>query len=346
MAQLEVKDLSMYYKTYEGDVRAVDSVSFTLERGEALGIAGESGCGKSSMALTLLRILPANGQIVGGQIFFEPREEEPELGGGRVELISLDEERFRRHIRWRRISMVFQGAMNALNPVIRVGDQISEALQLHLGMSRPQALSRVKELFELVGLEPSRIDQYPHEFSGGMKQRAVIAMALSCNPDIIIADEPTTALDVIVQAQVLKALEGLRKEFQISLILITHDLSLIAQLCDRIAIMYAGKFAEYGEVIPVFDRPIHPYTQGLVRSFPNIAAEERQPIISIPGFPPDLIAPPKGCRFHPRCPMADEICRQEEPKLSLVGDRLVSCHFAEQIRKEEISAWELERTIS
>lgn len=335
MALLEVDDLEMVYRTREGDVRAVDSISFNLERGQALGIVGESGCGKSSLALTLLRIMPTNGRVVNGQILFEGQD-----------LLEMSPEKFRQEVRWNRISMVFQGAMNAMNPVLQVGDQIAEAMEHHLGLSHKDALSRAAELFSLVGLDRDRLENYPHEFSGGMKQRAIIAMALSCNPDIVIADEPTTALDVIVQAQVLKALEGLRSEFGISLILITHDLSTVAQLCNQMAVMYAGQIVEYGSIESILQQSYHPYTQGLLRSFPDIDAEERMPIISIPGFPPNLIDPPSGCRFHPRCPMAVDRCVEEVPPFHEHAEVFSACHFADQLAKEGTSAWELTETKS
>ncbi|HLS89410.1 MAG TPA: ABC transporter ATP-binding protein [Sphingobacteriaceae bacterium] len=316
MAELAVSNLKMYYRTRQGHVRAVDDVSFVLASGRALGIVGESGCGKSSLGLTLLRLLPPNGEVVGGSI---------RLGG--QELLTLDDETFRKSVRWTQIAMVFQGAMNALNPVLTVGSQIAEAILAHEPVSREEAVQRAKALLEMVGINPARYDHYPHEFSGGMKQRAVIAMALACNPQVIIADEPTTALDVMVQAQVLQAIAELREQLGLSMILVSHDLSVVAQTCDEVAVMYAGKIVEYGPVEEIFLRPKHPYTQGLVQAFPDIHAE-RAPIVSIPGTPPNLLDPPSGCRFHPRCPLADQQCRQVEPELvekGRVGHR-VACH--------------------
>ena len=325
MALLEVKDLKMYYRTLRGHVRAVDSVSFEIERGKALGIAGESGCGKSSMASALLRLLPSNGAYHGGSVF---------MGG--QDILKMPEEQFRKDIRWKRISMVFQGAMNALNPVHRVGEQIVEAMLSHEDMSRKDAVKRAKDLLELVGINPQRYSEYPHEFSGGMKQRSIIAMSLACHPDLIIADEPTTALDVMVQAQILKAMGDLRERLGLSMMLITHDLSVIAQTCDSVAIMYAGKIAEYGSVMDVYTNPAHPYSLGLLGSFPNIKAE-RSEVRSLPGFPPNLIAPPSGCRFHPRCPLADDMCMQVEPLVRAVGNkgRMVACHKAEMVLQGE-----------
>jgi len=323
MALLEVRDLKMYYRTLRGHVRAVDSVSFEIERGKALGIAGESGCGKSSMASAILRLLPSNGAYHGGSVVMDGQD-----------LLRMPEEQFRKEIRWKRISMVFQGAMNALNPVHRIGEQIVEAILNHEDVSRPEAVERAKDLLELVGINPHRFSEYPHEFSGGMKQRAVIAMALACHPDLIIADEPTTALDVMVQAQILKALGELRERLGLSMMLITHDLSVIAQTCDSVAIMYAGKIVEYGSVMDVYTNPLHPYALGLLGSFPNIKAE-RSEVRSLPGYPPNLLAPPSGCRFHPRCPLADERCRHEEPLMENVGDNghMVACHKTDAVRQ-------------
>jgi len=317
VAELAVQNLKMYYRTRKGQVRAVDGVSFTLEPGRALGIVGESGCGKSSLGLTLLRLLPPNAEVVGGSI---------RLGG--QELLNMDDETFRKDVRWTKIAMVFQGAMNALNPVLTVGSQIAEAILAHEKVSKEEAERRAKGLLEMVGINPARYNHYPHEFSGGMKQRAVIAMALACNPQVIIADEPTTALDVMVQAQVLKAIAELRERLNLSMILVSHDLSVIAQTCDDVAVMYAGKIVEYGPVEEVFVRPLHPYTQGLLQAFPDIAAE-RAPIVSIPGTPPNLADPPSGCRFNPRCPLATEECRRLEPELAEKGAarHRVACHM-------------------
>jgi peptide/nickel transport system ATP-binding protein len=328
MALLEVRDLKMYYRTLRGHVRAVDSVSFDIERGKALGIAGESGCGKSSMATAVLRLLPTNGEYHGGTIMMDGED-----------ILHMPEEAFRQNVRWSKISMVFQGAMNALNPVHRVGEQIVEAILQHEEMSREKAVERAESLLDLVGINPKRFGEYPHEFSGGMKQRAVIAMSLACHPSLIIADEPTTALDVMVQAQILKAMAELRSELNLSMMLITHDLSVIAQTCDSIAVMYAGKIVEYGSVYDVYGTPVHPYAAGLVRSFPNIHAE-RSAVRSLPGFPPNLLAPPSGCRFHPRCPLADEECMKEEPVLREVAKtgHMAACHKAE-IVQQGVDIW-------
>jgi len=321
MALLDVKDLKMYYNAGDAAVRAVDGISFQLEKGMSLGLAGESGCGKSSLALALLRLLPENGRIISGRVLFDERD-----------VLALSDEEFRRKIRWNRMSMVFQGAMNALNPVLTVGDQIAEAIITNTGLNPRAAEKRVRELLSTVGISPDRYTDYPHELSGGMKQRAVIAMALACNPDLIIADEPTTALDVMVQAQILKAMQELCSRFNLSMILISHDLSVIAQVCDYVAIMYAGQFVEYGRVIDVFENPLHPYTAGLLSAFPDIKAE-KSPIKSLPGLTPDLAAPPAGCRFHPRCPGADRRCQEVPPDLTGSSDgHLVACHNPRKIR--------------
>jgi len=264
-----------------------------------------------------LRILPTNGKIVGGKILFKG-----------TDIAKLGEDEIREKIRWKEISIVFQGAMNALNPVYSIGYQIKEAIQLHEPyVTSREALERAKKLFELVGIEPSRINNYPHEFSGGMRQRAMIAMALACNPSILIADEPGTALDVIVQAQVLKLLNELKEKLGLGMILITHDLSIIAETCEKTAIMYAGKIVEHGDVVTLFKEPLHPYTIKLIDAFPDLTAE-RTRMIAIPGSPPNLLNPPSGCRFHPRCDFAMDVCRKVEPEL--IEERkghFIACHL-------------------
>ncbi len=316
MPLLSLDELKVYYSTKEGDVKAVDKVSLEVEKGEAMGFAGESGCGKTTSALAITRLLPPNAKILG-HVKFDGQD-----------LTTMAEETLRKEIRWKRISLVFQGAMNAFNPVIRVGDQIVEAITLHEDVSVPEAHNRAEELFKQVGLDPARIEHYSFEFSGGMRQRAMIAMAIACNPDLLIADEPSTALDVIVAAQTLELLRTLRKELGISMILISHDLSILAETCSRVAIMYAGQIMEYGDIGPVFTSPAHPYTQGLLGAFPSIRAERSRHLISIPGYPPDLISPPTGCPFHPRCPFAAKLCMEERPDLTILPDgRKVACHL-------------------
>ncbi|MCD6241623.1 ABC transporter ATP-binding protein [Candidatus Bathyarchaeota archaeon] len=316
MAILEVKNLKTYFRIKRGFVKAVDGVSFEVEKGEGLGLAGESGCGKTTTALSILRILPPNGMIVGGQIIFNGKD-----------IVKLSETEMRKEVRWKGISIVFQGAMNALNPVQRVGDQIVEAITTHENVSKQEAEERGKKLLELVGIDPSRFNNYPHEFSGGMRQRALIAMAISCNPQVLIADEPGTALDVIIQAQILKLLRELKRTLNLSMIVITHDLSIITEVCEKVAIMYAGKIVEYGDITEIFKKPLHPYTQGLISAFPNIKAEKTR-VQSIPGAPPNLLSPPPGCRFHPRCKYAMDICRKEEPDfIKISKNHFVACHL-------------------
>ena len=316
MVLLDVENLMTYFETRKGFVKAVDGVSLQMEKGDALGLAGESGCGKTTTALSIMRLLPSNGRVLGGKVLFDG-----------VDMLTIDEEKLRSEIRWKRMSMVFQGAMNALNPVFRVGDQIRQAIRAHENITKESAWERVEELFSLVGIDPERIRDYPHEFSGGMKQRAIIAMALACNPDLIIADEPVTALDVIVQAQILELMRGLREKLGLSMIMITHDLSVIADICNKAAIMYAGKIVERGDIVTIFKHPEHPYSQGLLTNYPSIK-EEKKKFAPIAGRPPNLISPPPGCRFHPRCPYAEEICRKEEPKIiEFERGHYVACHM-------------------
>jgi len=324
---LKVENLTMHYGTRGGDVKAVDGVSFELEEGDSLGLVGESGCGKTSIALTLLRLLPDNSKILDGHIWMDG-----------TDLLALSEDEMRRY-RWKRISMVFQAAMNSLNPVYRVGDQIIEALELHIGvMTNEQARQRVGELFDLVGLDPTLIDRYPHEFSGGMRQRAVIAMALSCNPDLIIADEPTTALDVIVQDRVLRKLEEVQSKLGMSMIYISHDIAVIAEVSNRIGVMYAGQMAEMATSVEIFERPLHPYTFALMSSFPSIKGKRRN-LEPLPGEPPNLITPPTGCRFHPRCWRATEICEQDKPEFKDYGnDHWAACWHPLEHPMEKLEA--------
>jgi peptide/nickel transport system ATP-binding protein len=309
---LSVQDLTMHYTTRKGDVSAVDEVSFDLRRGRSLGLVGESGCGKTSIAISLMRLLPDNAKILGGHVLLN-----------NIDLNTLDDSEILHH-RWKGIAMVFQAAMNALNPVYKVGDQIIEGLQTHFpDMAVADARKRVAELFVLVGLDPALMDRYPHEFSGGMRQRAVIAMALSCKPDVIIADEPTTALDVIVQDRILKKLREIQDELDMAMIYISHDIAVIAEVSDRIGVMYAGRMAELADAIDIFERPFHPYTFALMSAFPSIKGERRQ-LVTLPGEPPDLLNPPPGCRFHPRCPHAIGICSEQIPEFKDHGGN----HFA------------------
>lgn len=316
---LDVDGLVMHYRTKAGDVSAVENVTFQLAHGEALGLVGESGCGKTSIAMTLIRLLADNAIIKDGSVLLDG-----------VDVAQLTNEEMRKH-RWADISMVFQGAMNAWNPVYKVGDQIMEALEQHFpDMTEPEGRARIAELFELVGLSSAMMDRYPHEFSGGMRQRAIIAMALSCNPKVIIADEPTTALDVIVQDQILKELKKVQTDLGMSIIYISHDVAVIAEVSDRIGVMYAGKLVELGPTDEVFRRPRHPYTYLLLASTPSVKGPRRK-LAPLEGEPPDLLAPPSGCRFHPRCPFATGICAKDEPPYqdSSPGHQVACWHWDE-----------------
>ena len=315
MALLEVEGLRTYFKTQEGTLKAVDGVDFILEKGHAMGLAGESGCGKTTAALSIMKLLPANGYIAGGKINFMGQD-----------MARVTGEKLRA-IRWRDISIVFQGAMNALNPVKRVGEQIAEPILLHEDVDKEVANKRVKELFELVGLNPSRVREYPHEFSGGMRQRVMIAMALACKPRLVIADEPTTALDVMIQAQILELMKTLQRELELAMIIISHDLSVLAETCDTLCIMYAGKIVERADSVEVFRNPQHPYTQGLIAAFPNVKGERVMPG-AIAGNPPNQIEPKPGCRFAQRCSLTKDICLSEEPPLIEVQpNHYAACHF-------------------
>ncbi len=298
-------------------MKAVDDVSFQVNKTDSLGLAGESGCGKTSAALAITRLLPSNARIVGGSINFDGED-----------LVKASNEKIREDIRWKRISMIFQGAMNALHPTYNIGKQITEAILTHEDISEDEAQERAGKLLELVGIEAVKVNRYPHELSGGMKQRAITAMALACNPDLIIADEPTTALDVIIQAQVLKVLKELQQKLNLSWILITHDLSMITETCNKLAIMYAGKIAEHGDLAGIYKEQLHPYTKALISAFPSLLGPKKE-MASIPGFPPDLLKPPPGCRFHPRCKHAFDLCKKTEPLLQKAGSRehYVACHL-------------------
>lgn len=316
MSLLNVENLRTYFETRGGYVKAVDDISFSVDKGDVLGFAGESGCGKTTTMLSITRLLPSNGKVLGGKVEFDG-----------MDVLAMDERRIREELRWKRMSMIFQGAMNALNPVVRVGAQIVQAIRLHEDVTKEEAWSRVEELFSLVGIDPKRARDYPHEFSGGMKQRTVIALSLACNPDLVIADEPVTALDVIVQAQLLELMRNLRDKLGLSMIMITHDLSVIADTCNKAVIMYAGKIVEKGDIITVFKYPEHPYSQGLLTNYPSIKGE-RKKYQPISGRPPNLIQPPTGCRFHPRCPYAKDVCKEREPEpIDLGRGHIVACHL-------------------
>lgn len=315
---LTIDDLAIHYQTGAGPVQAVDGVSFELAPGEALGLVGESGCGKTTAAKAMLRLLPPNGLVPKGHIDFAGRD-----------LLNLDPEAMRK-VRWDEIAWISQAAMNALDPVYTVGDQILEAMSAHRKINRKEAWAHAEQLFRDVGIDPGRLSAYPHEMSGGMKQRAVIAMALALDPQLIVADEPTTALDVVTQAQILSRLTKLRRERGLALIFITHDISVVVQTCDRVAVMYGGHIMETGPVREVFASPFHPYTMGLTNAFPTLEGAQKE-LISIPGSPPDLLNPPSGCRFAERCPFATQRCTQETPSLTHVGEgRQAACHYPDQ----------------
>jgi len=322
MKLLEVKNLQTYFTISQGVVKAVDGVSFELDYGETLGLVGESGCGKTTSALSIAQLLPKEGKIVGGEILLEGQD-----------LAKLSDEQMQR-FRWNDISVVFQGAMNALNPVMRIGDQIAEAMVLHQQISRDEALAKASDLLELMEIPGDRIRQYPHEFSGGMKQRVMIAMALACGPKIMIGDEPTTALDVMVQAQILNIIEKLQNEFKMGFILITHDLSILSETCDKIAVMYAGRIVEKAASEVLFSRTAHPYTKKLIDCFPNIEGSKTIPE-GIPGVPPNMLDLKDGCPFAPRCEYAIQLCREQIPDgYEIDPGHYVACHRWEDIIHE------------
>jgi peptide/nickel transport system ATP-binding protein len=314
MKLLDVQNLTVHYWTLRGYVHAVDNIDLSMEKGDTLGLAGESGCGKTTAMMGILRLLPKNATI-NGKIFLKGQN-----------LLEMPMDKFREQVRWKKISTIFQGAMNSLHPIMKIGDQIVEAILLHEDISKEDAWKRAESLLDLVGVGAHRADRYPHELSGGLKQRIMIAMSLASNPELIIADEPTTALDVIVEAQVLKVMKELQRKLNLSIIFVTHDLSLIAETCNKVAIMYAGKIVEKGDVVSVYKEPLHPYTQKLLAAFPSILGRKTE-LVSIPGFPPDLLQPPPGCRFHPRCPYAMGICKKEEPQTVNMETRSVACHL-------------------
>jgi oligopeptide transport system ATP-binding protein len=320
---LEVQDLRTHFYTRAGVVRAVDGISFSVEAGETVGIVGESGCGKSVTALSVMRLVPdPPGRIVSGQILLND--------DGKVRDLAKVPESEIREVRGNVVSMIFQDPMTSLNPVLTIGFQIAEPLIVHQRMTEGEARRHVVDLLDQVGIPAarSRLDDYPHQFSGGMRQRVMIAMAMACRPKLLIADEPTTALDVTIQAQILDLIVRLNREIGTAVIMITHDLGVVAELCKRVIVMYAGKIVETAPAERLYETPNHPYTMGLLRSVPRLGSEVKRKVVPIRGLPPDLVAPPPGCRFQPRCSRAQIRCKENEPELAAVApDHLAACWY-------------------
>ena len=321
---VEVNDLVVHYETYDGVVEAVNGVSFQIEKRDVLGLVGETGAGKTTIALALMQLLPVPpSHIVRGSI--KLGGEEIVLSGDATKAQKAEMEKKMREYRGKKISMIFQDPMTALNPVIPIGDQISEVIGLHEHCLKDEAEKKAVDMLEMVGIRPERYKDYPHQMSGGMKQRVVIAMALACDPELVLADEPTTALDVTIQAQVLDLIRELKEKYNTSMLLITHDLGVVAQTCDKVAVIYAGKIVEYGDLAALFDHPTHPYTLGLFGSLPDIDKEEPR-LHPIDGMPPDPTNLPQGCAFHPRCPLAADSCRKEDiPLAEIAPGHLCRC---------------------
>lgn len=339
MTLVRIDGLKTYYRTEEGNVAAVDGVSLSVSPNETLGLVGESGSGKTTVAKSIIRLLPDNGEIVEGTI---------EYRGKDITEMSMQE--VRRDLRWKEISMIPQNAMNGFDPVHTVCDQIVEVIRAHESdTSKTEARARAEELFEKLGLDRDRIDDYPHQFSGGMAQRAMIALALAVNPAVVLADEPTTALDVVIQDRILQTISELQEEFNTAMILITHDMSVVSETCDRIAVMYGGRVVECADADTIIRNPRHPYTLGLRNAFPDITADSQE-LISIPGTPPELTDPDEGCRFAPRCPFAEDQCWEETPEPEeFENGHVVECHRADEteLLREEASkreTWQELRT--
>lgn len=314
MALLEVENLKLHFFTRQGAAQAVDGVSFAIQENETYGLIGESGCGKTTTALAIIQLIKPPGRIVGGGIRFDGKD-----------LINAAPEEMRL-LRGKAIAIVRQEAQNALNPVMSIGRQITEVIRQHESITRDEAILKAKRQLDLVGVNGQRFKAYPHEFSGGMKQRAMVAIATACNPRFLILDEPTTGLDVIVQRQLLSLINNLKKDLNLTSILISHDLSVIAETCDRVAVMYAGKIVEEAQTTVIYKHPLHPYSQALIGAFPSLKGEKKK-LRSIPGAPPRLILPPKGCRFEPRCEHAMAICKTDNPETREISGHKVACHL-------------------
>lgn len=326
---VDVRNLRTHFYTEDGVVPAVDGVSLYIKRGETLGVVGESGCGKSVTSLSIMRLIPnPPGKIVEGEILFEGQD-----------LLKLPESEMRK-IRGNDISMIFQEPMTSLNPVYTIGDQISEAIQLHQGLNYKEATDKAVEMLRLVGipLPERRVNEYPHQLSGGMRQRVMIAMALSCNPKLLVADEPTTALDVTIQAQILELMKKLKKELGMAIMLITHDLGVVAEMAERVVVMYGGKVVEEGDVVSIFKSPLHPYTEGLLRSIPRMDSDTDK-LHVIEGVVPNPLHLPEGCRFNPRCPYVIDKCKESQPPLEQIAPgRFVACFLASDRLAKGVSA--------
>ena len=314
MPLLEVENLKLHFFTRQGAAKAVDGVSFNIESNETFGLIGESGCGKTTTALAIIRLIKPPGRIVDGSIYFDGRN-----------IVPLSKEEMRL-LRGQEIAIVRQEAQNALNPVMNIGKQIIEAILQHENVSKETAWARARNQLDLVGINGNRVKSYPHEFSGGMKQRAMVAIATACNPKFLILDEPTTGLDVIVQRQLLELINNLKQELNLTAILISHDLSVVAETCDKVAVMYAGRIVEQGDTVSMYQNPQHPYSQALIGAFPSLKGEKKK-LKSIPGAPPRLILPPKGCRFEPRCDYAMKKCKTIDPEVIENNGHLAACHL-------------------
>ncbi len=314
MSILEIKNLKVYYMTKEGPAKAVDSINFSVEKNKTVGLIGESGCGKTTTARAIMKFVKEPGKIAGGEILFKDKD-----------ILKMTDSQLR-NLRGNELTIVRQEAQNALNPVMTIGDQIAEVIIEHENVDKKTAWERAERQLDLVGISHKRARSYPHELSGGMRQRGMIAIATACSPDFMIMDEPITGLDVIVQRQLLTLINDLREKLNLTALFIAHDLSVVSETCDEVVVMYAGKVMEKADVVSLYKNPLHPYTQALISSYPSIRGEKRD-LKSIPGSPPRLVDPPKGCRFHPRCPYAKDICREEAPETRVVNGHSVACHI-------------------